>query len=75
MLIFHGRGGEDRETEDLRASVLAADAAAGVSRVVLCFNWERWIEPDPTRLSRVAQDVGARLSPLLLLLLYCYFCY
>ena len=46
VLIFHGRGGEDRETDDLRAAVLAADAAAGVSRAVLCFNWERWIESD-----------------------------
>ena len=62
VLIFHGRGGEDRETNDLRSAVLAADAAAGVSRAVLCFNWEQWIEPDPTRLSRVAQEVGARLG-------------
>lgn len=62
VLIFHGRGGEDRETDALRAAVLASDAAAGLARAVLCFNWEQWIDQDPTRLSRVAQDVGARLG-------------
>ena len=62
VLIFHGRGGEDRETDDLRSAMRASDASVGISRFVDCFNWEQWIDQDPTRLSRVAQDVGARLG-------------
>lgn len=62
VLIFHGRGGEDRETDDLRSAMLASDAAVGISREVACFNWEAWIDPDPARLSRAALDVGAKIG-------------
>ena len=34
FLIFHGRGGPDRETDDLEARVRAQDAAAGLKRTV-----------------------------------------
>ena len=48
VLIFHGRGGEDRETDDLRSAMRASDVSVGISRYVDCFNWEQWIDQDPT---------------------------
>lgn len=62
VLIFHGRGGEDRETELTRAAVVAEDQANNVTRPVEIFNWERWVDPSPDRLFLGAADVGATLG-------------
>jgi len=62
VLIFHGRGGEDRETELTRAAVVAEDRANNVTRPVEVFNWEQWVDPSPDRLFLGATDVGAKLG-------------
>jgi len=43
VLIFHGAGGPDRETDDLRAAVLAADRRCNVNRFVEVFDWREWL--------------------------------
>mmetsp|Transcript_21576 Transcript_21576/g.46461 ORF Transcript_21576/g.46461 Transcript_21576/m.46461 type:complete len:331 (-) Transcript_21576:185-1177(-) len=62
VLILHGRGGEDRETEDTRVAVLAQDRANNVTRAVEVYNWEQWIDPSPNRLFLAATDVGTKLG-------------
>jgi len=62
VLIFHGRGGEDRETELTRDTILAEDRANNVTRPVVVYNWERCIDPSPNRLFLGAMDVGSKLG-------------
>lgn len=62
VLIFHGSGGPDRETRDVEARFRAQDAAAGLSREVLVFDWMSWFTPNTDRLSFASQSVGASLG-------------
>lgn len=43
VVIFHGAGGPDRETDDLKAAVLAADRRCNVNRLVEVFDWRQWL--------------------------------
>ena len=65
FIIFHGRGGPDRETDDLLARVQSQDAAAGLSRPVSVFDWRPWFSNDASRNSYHGQEVGRRLGRLL----------
>ena len=62
FLVFHGRGGPDRETDDLLARVRAQDAAAKFSRTVTLFDWRNYFENDAARISFAGQAVGRRLG-------------
>jgi hypothetical protein len=64
MIIFHGRGGPDRETDDLLARVRSEDAAAGLQRAVVVFDWRPWFGPVPLS-SFHGRQVGRRLGKLL----------
>jgi len=61
VLIFHGAGGPDRETEDLKAAVLRADRRVGVERFVEVFDWTRWLGGSD-RAAFESQAVGEALG-------------
>lgn len=61
-IIFHGSGGPDRETADVLARFRAQDAAAGLSREVVVFNWMPWFTANTDRLSFQSAGVGAELG-------------
>lgn len=61
-IIFHGSGGPDRETADVLARFRAQDAAAGLRREVVVFNWMPWFTANTDRLSFQSAGVGAELG-------------
>jgi len=61
-IIFHGSGGPDRETSDVLARFREQDAAAGLEREVIVFNWMPWFTSDTDRLSFQSGSVGAELG-------------
>lgn len=61
-IIFHGSGGPDRETEAVLERFRAQDAAAGLSREVIVFNWMPWFTANTDRLSFQSSSVGAELG-------------
>ena len=64
-IIFHGRGGPDRETDDLLARIQSQDVAAEFDRPVAVFDWRPWFSNDASRNSYHGQEVGRRLGRLL----------
>ena len=62
FLVFHGRGGPDRETDDLLARVRAQDAAAKFVRTVALVDWRPYFESDAARISFAGQAVGRKLG-------------
>ena len=62
FLVFHGRGGPDRETDDLLARVRAQDAAAKFERTVALVDWRPYFESDAARISFAGQAVGRKLG-------------
>ena len=63
-LIFHGRGGPDRETDDLKARFLAQDAAVGLDRAVEVYNWEEYLE-GTDRVGYTGQALGRKFGKIL----------
>lgn len=61
VLIFHGRGGPDRETADLKARFVAQDTAAGLQRFVDVIDWQDYIE-GTDRLSFTGQAIGRKFG-------------
>lgn len=61
-IIFHGSGGPDRETSDVLARFKAQDAAAGLKREVVVFNWMPWFTADTDRLSFQSASVGKSIG-------------
>ena len=64
-IIFHGRGGPDRETDDLIERVRTQDAAVGLERPAAVFDWQPWFSNQASRNSFHGQEVGRRLGRLL----------
>ena len=60
-IIFHGAGGLDRETADLEARIKYCDAAAGLRRTVVQYDWKRWLGGQD-RAAFDGQAVGAQLG-------------
>merc|ERR1740139_1562832 len=61
-IIFHGSGGPDRETTQVLARFRQQDAAAGLSREVVVFDWMPWFTSNTNRLSFQSASVGAELG-------------
>jgi hypothetical protein len=49
-IIFHGSGGQDRETADMASRMIAQDAAVGLRRPIEVFDWMTWFTADTDRL-------------------------
>ena len=65
VLIFHGAGGPDRETDDLRERVARQDRAADIERDVVVFDWRRWLGSSDRAAfdgQAIGQAVGAQLA-------------
>ena len=61
VLIFHGRGGPDRETDDLKARFISQDAAVGLQRFVDVIDWQSYME-GTDRLSFTGQAIGRKFG-------------
>lgn len=61
-IIFHGSGGPDRETSALLDRFRQQDAAAGLKREAIVFNWMPWFTSNTNRLSFQSTNVGEALG-------------